>query len=89
VAEQELDVFEFASGTVAEPSTGTTKVVRRQVIHSNPLGVSLYCCPNNIRRADDSESDSRNERYRYTIARLNPILSSEQYQAMNLSIAFL
>jgi len=50
VTEQELNLFEFASGTLAEPSAGTTKVMRRQVIHSDPLGVSLYSCPNNIRR---------------------------------------
>jgi hypothetical protein len=49
VTEQELNLFEFASGTVTEPSTVTTKVVRRQVIHSDPLRISLYCCPNNIR----------------------------------------
>jgi hypothetical protein len=49
VTQQELNLFEFASGTVAEPSTGTTKVMRRQVIHPDPLGISLYCCPNDIR----------------------------------------
>ena len=64
MTEQELNLFEFASGTVAEPSAGTTKVTRRQVIHSDPLGISLYGCPNNIR-------------------------SDPQYQAMNLSMAFL
>ena len=49
MTEQELNLFEFTSGTVAEPSAGTTKVVRRQAIHSDPLCLSLYCCPNNIR----------------------------------------
>jgi hypothetical protein len=49
VPEQELDLFEFAPSAVAEPSAGTTKVMRRQVIHANPLGIPLYCCPNNIR----------------------------------------
>jgi hypothetical protein len=49
VTEQELNLFEFTSGTVAEPSAGTTKIVRRQVIHSDPLCISLYCYPNNIR----------------------------------------
>jgi hypothetical protein len=50
VTEQELNLFEFASGTVAKASAGATKVVRCQVIHSDPLGISLDCCPNNIRR---------------------------------------
>jgi hypothetical protein len=49
VTEQELNLFEFPSGTLAEPSAGTTKVMRRQVIHSDPLGISLYCRPNDIR----------------------------------------
>ena len=46
---KELNLFEFAPSTVAKPGAGTTKVMRRQVIHSDPLGVTLYCCPNNIR----------------------------------------
>jgi hypothetical protein len=33
VTEQELNLFEFASGTVAEPRAGTPKVMRRQVVH--------------------------------------------------------
>ena len=37
MTEQELNLFEFASGTVAEPSAGTTKIVWRQVIHSDLL----------------------------------------------------
>jgi hypothetical protein len=49
VTKQELNLFEFASSAVAEPSAGTTKVMRRKVIHSYQLGISLYCCPNNIR----------------------------------------
>jgi hypothetical protein len=49
VTKQELNLFEFASSAVAEPSAGTAKVMGRQVIHSDPLGISLYCCPNNIR----------------------------------------
>jgi hypothetical protein len=49
VTEQELNLFEFATSAVAEAGTGTTKVMRRQVIHTDPLGISLDCCPNNIR----------------------------------------
>jgi hypothetical protein len=49
MTEQELNLFEFPSGTVAQPSAGTAKVMGRQVIHSDPLGISLYCSPNNIR----------------------------------------
>jgi hypothetical protein len=49
VTEQELNLFEFASRTVAEPSARATKIMRRQVIHPDPLGISLYRCPNNIR----------------------------------------
>jgi hypothetical protein len=46
---QELNLFEFASSAVAEPSAGTAKVMGCQVIHSDPLGISLYCFANNIR----------------------------------------
>jgi hypothetical protein len=49
VTEQKLNLFEFASSAVAEPSAGTAKIMRRQVIHSDPLGISLYCVPNNVR----------------------------------------
>ena len=48
MTEQELNLFEFAAGTMAEPSAGTTEIVRRQVIHSYSICISLYCCPNNI-----------------------------------------
>jgi hypothetical protein len=50
VTEQELNLFEFAPSAVAEPSAGTAKVMRCQMIHADLLGISLHCCPNNIRR---------------------------------------
>jgi len=50
VTEKKLNLFEFASRAMAEPGTGTTKVMRREMIHADPLGVLLYECPNNIRR---------------------------------------
>jgi hypothetical protein len=49
VTEQELNLFELAASAVAEPSARATKVMGRQVIYANPLGVSLDCCPNNVR----------------------------------------
>jgi hypothetical protein len=42
VIEQELNLFEFVTGTVTEPSTRTAKVMRRQVMHPDPLGIFLY-----------------------------------------------
>jgi hypothetical protein len=47
VTKQKLNLFEFASGAVAESSAGTTKVMRREVIHADSLGISLYSCSNN------------------------------------------
>jgi hypothetical protein len=49
VTKQELNLFEFASGAVAEPSARSAQVMRRQMIHTDLLGISLHCCPNNIR----------------------------------------
>lgn len=49
MTEKELNLFELATRAVAEPSARATKVMRRQVIHADPLGISLYSCPNNIR----------------------------------------
>jgi len=49
VTEQKLNLFEFASSVMAEPSTGTTKVMRREMVHADPPGILPYCRPNNIR----------------------------------------
>jgi hypothetical protein len=38
---------------------------------------------------EDLDAGKPNERYRNTMARLNPSRGSEQYQVMNLSMAFL
>jgi hypothetical protein len=35
---------------MAEPSTGTTKIMRREMVHADPLRIMPYDCPNNIRR---------------------------------------
>ena len=40
MTEQKLNLFELASSSVAEASAGTTKVMRRQVIYADPLGIS-------------------------------------------------
>jgi hypothetical protein len=50
VTEKKLNLFEFASRAMAEPSTGTTKVMRREMVHADPLSIVLYECPNNVRR---------------------------------------
>jgi hypothetical protein len=50
VTEKKLNLFEFASRAMAEPSTGTTKVMGREMVHADPLGILFYDCPNNIRR---------------------------------------
>jgi hypothetical protein len=50
VTEKKLNLFEFASRAMAEPGTGTTKVMRREMVHADPLGIVLYECPNNVRR---------------------------------------
>jgi hypothetical protein len=50
VTEKKLNLFEFASRAMAEPSTGTTKIMRCKVVHADPLCILLYDGPNNIRR---------------------------------------
>ena len=50
VTKEELNLFEFASSAMAKPSTGTTKVMRCEMVHADPLSVVLYERPNNIRR---------------------------------------
>jgi hypothetical protein len=90
------DVDETASGLlpagfvggVKDVNEGTDEVIGIGILAEitagdGALGMCGECA------AADSESDSRNERYRNTTARLNPSLGSEQYQAMNLSMAFL
>jgi len=49
VTEKKLSLFEFTSSSMAEPSAGTTKVMRGEMVHADPLGILLYGCPNNIR----------------------------------------
>jgi hypothetical protein len=58
VTEKKLNLFEFASRVMAEPSTGTAKVMRREMVQANPLGIALYDCPNNIRRDSTTQFGS-------------------------------
>jgi hypothetical protein len=41
VPQQKPDLFEFATAIVAEPGTGTSKIVRRQMFDARLPGTSL------------------------------------------------
>ena len=69
VAQEELDLFQFASGGAAQSGTGPPKVVRRQVVHARLSGELLNDVPGKLlghafapslaRAADATEDLSR------------------------------
>ena len=48
VAEKKLNLLQFATRAVAEPSTSSTKVMRRKMVNADPLGILFYRGPNNV-----------------------------------------
>ena len=50
VTEKELNLFELASRAMAESSTDATKVMRREMLQADSLGILPDDCTNNICR---------------------------------------
>src|SRR5271157_3614874 len=48
--QEELDLLQLASRSMAEPSTGTSQIVRRQLRHADALGRFLHNVPNRLYR---------------------------------------
>jgi hypothetical protein len=48
VAQQKLDLFEFAATHVAEASTTATKVVGCQIVYADPLGTPFDRIPDHV-----------------------------------------
>jgi hypothetical protein len=45
MTEKKLNLFEFTSRAMAQAGTGTTKIMRREMVNADPLGILPYCCP--------------------------------------------
>src|SRR5216684_3783315 len=56
--QEELDLLQLASRSMAEPSTGTSQVVRRQLRHADALGGFLHNVANRLHRHAISPSPS-------------------------------
>src|ERR1700676_3997921 len=50
VPQKKLDLLQLASRSVAEPSTGPSKIVWRQLRHADALGGFLHNVPNRLHR---------------------------------------
>src|SRR2546426_11376403 len=48
--QEELDLLQLASRSMAEPSTGPSQSVRRQLRHADALGGFLHNVPNRLHR---------------------------------------
>src|ERR1700730_9009678 len=48
--QEELDLLQLASRSMAEPSTGTSQIVWRQLRHADALGGFLHNVPNRLHR---------------------------------------
>ena len=48
MSEQELDLFEFAAGNMAESSTGATQIVGRNLLNTHRLGEVLNDVPDDL-----------------------------------------
>jgi hypothetical protein len=48
MAEKELDLFEFSSGSVAEARTGSAKIMRCEMVEADSLGISFDRVPDNV-----------------------------------------
>ena len=48
--QEELALLQLASRSMAEPSTGTSQIVRRQLRHADALGGFLHNVPNRLHR---------------------------------------
>jgi hypothetical protein len=48
VAEQKLDLFEFASTSMAEAGTTATKIVRCKILYASPLGTPFDRIPDYV-----------------------------------------
>ena len=59
VSQEELDLLQLASRRMAEPSTGPTQIVWRQLHHAKALGGFLHNVPNCLHRHAISPSPSK------------------------------
>jgi hypothetical protein len=48
VAKQKLNLFQFASTTMAESGATATKIVGRQIVNAGLLGTPFHCIPDYI-----------------------------------------
>ena len=48
MAEQKLDLFEFASASMAETGAAAAKIVRRQILYAELLGAPFYRIPDDV-----------------------------------------
>jgi hypothetical protein len=59
VTEKKLNLLKFASRSMAEASAGATKIVGRQMVKADSLGVTSYRIPDHIRLVQDGVSINR------------------------------
>src|SRR5437667_9655252 len=71
--QEELDLLQLASRTMAEPSTGPSQIVWRQLRHADALGGFLHNVPNRLHRHAISPCPS------------NFVDSAEQFSSINSS----
>jgi hypothetical protein len=50
VTEEKLDLFEFATGLMAEAGARATKIAGCQMVNAESFGVCLHCIPDNVGR---------------------------------------
>src|SRR5438270_11945805 len=71
--QEELDLLQLASRSMAEPSTGPSQIVWRQLRHADALGGFLHNVPNRLHRHAISPCPS------------NFVDSAEQFSSINFS----
>src|SRR5437867_3177536 len=71
--QEELDLLQLASRSMAEPSTGPSQIVWRQLRHADALGGFLHNVPNRLHRHAISPCPS------------NFVDSAEQFSSINSS----
>jgi len=54
-----MNLLKFASRSMAEASAGATKIVGRQMVKADSLGVTSYRIPDHIRLVQDGVSINR------------------------------